>query len=249
MMTLTMVIGPAVGGLLISALGVAWAYAADAISCVAVVLAVLAVAPQPPYHVPSHESLGRSITEGLQFVRSNEALMGSFAMDLVAMTFGLPRALFAVLSVSVYHAGAGGTGALYSALAAGATVAAMTTEWLKYTRRLGRVVIVAVVVWGIAIALAALATTLWLAAILFAGAGAADSISAVCRTTINQMVTPERMRGGCRPSTHWWSPAGRVSATSSPEPSPARWGRVSPCSRAEYCAWPARSRSSLGSRP
>jgi MFS family permease len=193
--TLTMVIGPGIGGLLIGAFGVGWAYAVDAVSCAAVVVAVFAVAPQPPQAVAGHATLRRSIAEGLRYVRANQALMASFAIDLVAMTFGLPRALFAVLSVSVYHAGAGGTGALYSATAAGATVAALTTEWLKHARRLGRVVIWAVVVWGTAVAFAGLSHSLWVAAILFALAGAADSVSAVCRTTINQSVTPERMRG------------------------------------------------------
>jgi MFS family permease len=128
-------------------------------------------------------------------VRGNQALLGSFAIDLVAMVFGMPRALFAVLSVSVYHAGAVGTGALYSAVAAGATVAALTTGWLRQVSRLGRVVVCAVIAWGVAVALAGLAHSLWLAAVLFALAGAADSISAVCRTTINQTVTPEHMRG------------------------------------------------------
>ncbi len=156
---------------------------------------MLPVAPQPPHEVAPHERLRDSIVEGLRYVRSNQALLGSFAIDLVAMTFGMPRALFAVLSVGVYHAGAAGTGALYSAIAAGATVAAMTTGWLPHARRLGRIVIWAVVVWGTTIAFAGLAHTLWLAATLFALAGAADSVSAVCRTTINQTVTPERMRG------------------------------------------------------
>jgi MFS family permease len=128
-------------------------------------------------------------------VRCNQALLGSFAIDLVAMTFGMPRALFAVLSVGVYHTGAAGTGALYSATAAGATLAAMTTGWLPHARRLGLIVIWAVVAWGTAIAFAGLARSLWVAAALFALAGAADSVSAVCRTAINQTVTPERMRG------------------------------------------------------
>ena len=57
--------------------------------------------------------------------------MGSFAIDLVAMTFGMPRALFAVLAVSVYGAGAEGTGLLYASVAAGATVAALTTGWMR----------------------------------------------------------------------------------------------------------------------
>jgi MFS family permease len=193
--TLTMVAGPALGGLVISALGLTWAYAIDAISCAAMVIAVLPVSPQPAQEVVAHEPIRASIVEGLRYVRSNQALLGSFAIDLVAMTFGMPRALFAVLAIGVYHAGATGTGALYSATAAGATLAAMTTGWLPHARRLGRVVIWAVVVWGATIAFAGLAHSLWLAATLFALAGAADSVSAVCRTSINQAVTPERMRG------------------------------------------------------
>jgi MFS family permease len=137
----------------------------------------------------------RSIAEGLRHVRGNRALMGSFAIDLVAMTFGMPRALFAVLSVSVYHAGAGGTGVLYAAVSAGATVAALLTGWIRHARRLGVIVIWAVVLWGAAVAAAGLMGSLWLAAALLALAGAADSVSAVCRATINQSVTPDHMRG------------------------------------------------------
>jgi MFS family permease len=107
----------------------------------------------------------------------------------------MPRALFAVLSVSVYHSGASGTGVLYSAVSAGATVAALSTGWLTHARRLGLIVIWAVIAWGVAIALAGLAASLWLAAVLLAVAGAADSISAVCRSTINQTVTSDAMRG------------------------------------------------------
>lgn len=195
LLQLTMVLGPALGGVVIGAFGVGWAYAVDAISCLAIVAAVVAIAPQPPDAVEQHDTIRRSIAEGLRYVRGNQALLGSFAIDLVAMTFGMPRALFAVLAVSVYHAGASGTGVLYSAVSVGATVAAMTTGWLTHARRLGLVVLWAVVAWGVAIALAGLAGSLWLAAVLLAAAGGADSVSAVCRSTINQSVTPDRMRG------------------------------------------------------
>jgi MFS family permease len=114
---------------------------------------------------------------------------------MVAMTFGMPRALFAVLAVSVYHAGAGGTGLLYVAVALGATVAAALSGWIGHARRLGVICIWAVVVWGVAIAAAGLMGSIWLAATMLAIAGGADSISAVCRSTINQTVTPDRMRG------------------------------------------------------
>jgi MFS family permease len=194
---LTMVIGPGLGGLLIGLAGVEGAYAADAISCGAMVIAALAMAPQLPHGaggVP-HESIRRSIAEGLRFVRGSQALMGSFAIDLVAMTFGMPRALFPVLAVGVYGAGPEGTGLLFAAVSAGATVAALTTGWLEHARRLGLIVIGAVIAWGAAIAAAGLAGSLWLAVVCLAVAGAADSVSAVCRSVINQTVTPDALRG------------------------------------------------------
>ncbi|MGZ4231144.1 MAG: MFS transporter [Solirubrobacteraceae bacterium] len=195
LLQMTMVIGPGLGGLIIAALGVGAAYTIDAVSCLAMVFAVIAIAPQPPAGVEKHETVRRSIVAGLRFVRGNQALLGSFAIDLVAMTFGMPRALFAVLAVSVYHAGASGTGVLYSAVSLGATVAAITTGWLSHTRRLGLVVIWAVIAWAVAITFTGLASSLWIAAGLLVVAGAADSVSAVCRTTINQTVTPDHMRG------------------------------------------------------
>jgi MFS family permease len=193
---LTMVIGPALGGVLIAAANLGTVYTVDAISCFGMVLTATAMTPQPP-HVEHHETVGmkRSIAEGLRFVRSENALMGSFGIDLAAMTFGMPRTLFPVLSLTVYHSGAAGTGALFAAVSAGATVAALTTGWLNRTRRLGRVVIWAVLAWGAAIALAGLVSSLWPALVLLALAGAADSISAVCRSTINQTITPDALRG------------------------------------------------------
>ncbi len=193
---LTLVVGPGVGGVLIAWLGVGATYVIDAASCLAMVAAVVALSPQLPIGTEGPElGIWKSIAEGLRFVRSNQALMGSFAIDLVAMTFGMPRALFPVLSVSVYGAGAAGTGLLYAAVSAGATVAALTTGWLAHARRLGRITIFAVLAWGAAIALAGLVSSLWPAALLLAIAGAADSVSAVCRSTINQTVTPDHMRG------------------------------------------------------
>ncbi len=193
---LTAIVGPAVGGLLIAAFGVASAYAFDVASCLAMVAVAVAMAPQrPTAPVGPRDPMFASILEGLRFVRSNNALLGSFVIDLAAMTFGMPRALFAVLSLTVYHSGAGGAGLLYASVAAGATLAALTTGWLEHARRLGRIVIYAVVVWGAAIAAAGLVHTLWPAAALLAVAGAADSVSAVCRSTINQTVTPDAMRG------------------------------------------------------
>jgi MFS family permease len=189
------IIGPALGGVVIGTLGLATAYGIDAVSCAGMALAASAMRPQRPHPGVEHEPVLRSIAEGLRFVRREDGLMGSFAIDLVAMTFGMPRALFPVLSLTVYHAGAVGTGALYASVAAGATVAALTTGWLTGARWLGRIVIGAVLVWGASVALAGLFTSIVIAAALFALAGAADSISAVCRSTISQSLTPDELRG------------------------------------------------------
>jgi hypothetical protein len=190
------VVGPGLGGLAIAWQGVSAAYIADAIGFTLMIGVTLALPKLPPAPAEEgHLPIARSIAEGLRFVRGNGALMGSFAIDLVAMTFGMPRALFAVLALTVYDAGASGTGLLYAAVSAGATVAALTTGWVEHARRLGRIVIGSVFAWGVAVAVAGLMPTIWLAAILLAIAGGADSISAVCRSIINQTITPEALRG------------------------------------------------------
>jgi MFS family permease len=193
---LTMVLGPALGGVLIATLGIGPAYLFDALSCLAMLAAASAMGPQPPsHHGGTQLSIRASLAQGLRFVAGNRALLGSFAIDLSAMTFGMPRALFPALSLTIYHSGAAGTGALLAAVAAGATLAALTTGWLEDAGRLGLIVIAAVFAWGGAIALAGVVGTLWAAALLLALAGAADSVSAVCRTVINQSVTSDAMRG------------------------------------------------------
>jgi MFS family permease len=135
------------------------------------------------------------VLAGLRFIRSSNALLGSYVIDIFAMTFGMPRVLFVVLSLRIYHAGAAGTGLLYAAVAAGAAVAALTTGWLAQARWIGRITIAMVLIWGATIAAAGITSSLILAAILFAVAGGADSISAICRGTISQLITTEAMRG------------------------------------------------------
>jgi hypothetical protein len=141
------------------------------------------------------EPFQAAVASGLRFAATRGELMGSFVVDILAMTFGMPRALFPALSVTVYHAGATGVGLLYAALSAGAVVAAFSTGWLRRARRLGRITAYAIAVWGLGIAVMGLTSSLVLALACVAAAGAADSVSAVCRSTILQSATPDRMRG------------------------------------------------------
>jgi MFS family permease len=192
------VVGPGLGGLLIAVTGVGGVYVIDAVTCVAVLWAAWTLPAQPPTvdsGAGTNVPVRRSIAEGLSFVRRTRALAGSFVVDINAMTFGMPRALFAVLALTVYHAGAGGTGLLYAAIAVGGTVSVLTSGWVAQIRRLGRMVLICVVLWGVAILCAGLVRSIGLAAILLALAGWADGISAVGRSTISQSLTPEAMRG------------------------------------------------------
>jgi MFS family permease len=189
------IVGPGVGGLLIGVTGVKGIYLFDAISCLGILWAALSIPPQPPHGVVDHPPVRAAIAEGLKFVVSNRALAGSFLIDINAMMFGMPRALFAVLSLSVYHAGASGTGLLYAAIAVGGTLSVLSSGWILHVNRLGRVCICAVVFWGLTIGSAGLVRSIWPAAVLLTAAGWADGISAVCRNTISQSVTPDRLRG------------------------------------------------------
>lgn len=193
---LTAIVGPAIAGILIGAGGVGYAYLIDTVSVVATVYGALAIGPQlPKNQTEQHEPIFASVAAGLRFMRSSNALLGSFVIDIFAMTFGMPRVLFVVLSLTIYHSGAEGTGFLYAAVAAGAAVAALTTGWLAHARWIGRVTIAMVLVWGATIAAAGLVSSLPIAIVLFAIAGGADSISAICRGTISQLTTTDEMRG------------------------------------------------------
>lgn len=191
----TGIVGPGLGGIVIALVGVRWMYLADGFSCLGMLIAALAIAPQPPHTSGEHPPVTRAIAEGLRFVVSNKALAGSFAIDINAMLFGMPRALFVVLSERVYHAGDGGTGLLYTAIAVGGTISVLGSGWVQHVNRLGRLTIAMVLLWGVAIGGTGLVRTIIPAAILLAAAGWADGISAVCRSTISQTVTPDRLRG------------------------------------------------------
>jgi len=110
------------------------------------------------------------------------------------MILGMPSSLFPAFATERFHAGAFVIGLLYAAPGVGGLVGAFTTGWVEHIRRGGRAVVVAVIVWGLAIAAFGVATTLWLALALLAIAGWADVISAVLRNAILQRSIDETYR-------------------------------------------------------
>jgi ENTS family enterobactin (siderophore) exporter len=149
----------------------------------------------PPLGVVVRPGLD-AIREGLRFARQKRAILGSFAIDLNAMIFGMPTALFPVLALDVFHTGPAGLGLMAAAPAAGAFLGALFSGWVSGVRRAGRAIIASVVCWGLAITAFGLVTVSFPLALLFlALAGAADVFSAVFRSTLVQLETPDRLRG------------------------------------------------------
>ncbi len=189
------VVGPAIGGILIATVGLGGAYLVDVATFGASIAALVAIRPLPPAAGAVRPGLA-AVREGVAFARHHRVILSTFAIDLDAMVFGMPQVLFAPLAAQVFAAGPAGFGLLAAAPGVGALVGALLSGWIGRVRRVGRAVILAVVGWGAAITAFGLATFSFpLALVLLALAGAADVLSAVFRSTILQLETPDNLRG------------------------------------------------------
>ncbi len=192
-MQIGVIVGPALSGILLG-VGLRLVYSLDALSFVAALIASIMLGPMPPHEDAAVLSPWQSTREGLRYLRSRQALQGVYIIDINAMVFGLPRALFPAMAGSVFGGGTITLGFLYAAPGVGAFIGAVTTGWVANLRRQGWAVIVAVSVWGAAIVVFGLVDTLWVALVMLAIAGWADVISAVLRNTILQSTIPVRFR-------------------------------------------------------
>jgi MFS family permease len=185
------VAGPAFAGILIGTIGLTSTYAIDLAAFVAGIASILALPKIAPVADADRPSL-RSIADGFRYVRRQPVVLGFMLVDVNAMIFGMPMALFPALATHKYgdpHL----VGYLYAAPYAGALASSLLSGWIPHVRRQGLAVAVAASLWGIAIAAFGFADTLWVGLVLLAGA--ADNISAVFRATIMLSATPESMRG------------------------------------------------------
>ena len=187
------VAGPLIAGVLVGLRdGYAYAYAIDALLFTAALYSALRL-PHILVEGEHAERPGlRAVGEGLRFIGSHPVLIMSFAVDIAAMVLAMPRALFPAAAAHRFH---GGVGLLYASIAIGALAAGVSSGWIGRVRRQGVALVIAIVVWGGAVALSGLAHALWLAVVLLALAGAADLVSAVYRQTILQTYAPDEMRG------------------------------------------------------
>jgi MFS family permease len=186
------VVGPALSGILLS-IGLPLVYGIDAATYVVAFIATFMMIPIPGTVGPG-VGPWESVKEGMRFLRGHKALQGVYIIDVNAMVFGMPRALFPAMAGSVFGGGTITLGFLYAAPGVGALIGALTTGWVANLKRQGWGVIFAVVAWGAAIAVFGLVDTLWIALLMLAIAGWADVISAVLRNTILQTSIPDRFR-------------------------------------------------------
>jgi MFS family permease len=192
------VIGPLLAGALIPVLGLPTLYLLDAIGLVLTLYAVLRLPPLPPLSGPSRRAGIRDVINGFGYLATQKVLLASMLADIIAMVFGMPRALFPEMAERTFGDPPGGglaLGVLYAAIPIGAVLAGIGSGWLSRTRRQGVAVSGAIVVWGLAMAAFGLSHSLWLAGLCLAVGGGADMVSMVLRGTMLQVAATDEMRG------------------------------------------------------
>lgn len=200
--------GPLIAGLLIPVTGYAWLYFVDTLTLLATLHAVLRLPPLPIDGDPKRGTPGlRSVLDGFVYLKTQPVLLMSFVVDLIAMVFGMPRALFPEIAhVSFRGPEEGGLAfaALYAAIPAGSVLGGVFSGWLSRVEAHGRVVLVSIGIWGVGVLGFALTIPLaerWghlalaLGVVCLAIAGAADVASAAIRSTMLQSAADDRVRG------------------------------------------------------
>ena len=189
--SLAMVGGPALGGVLVVTFGPALAYSVDLVTFMGSLIALTLMQVVPP--PPDADRPGiKSIIEGLRYARSRQELLGTYLVDMNAMFFGIPMALFPAIA---QRYGGASVGFLYAAPAAGALVMSLMLGWTRRVHRHGLAVGIAAGCWGFAIIAFGFAGRLWLALLCLAIAGASDMISGVFRMIIWNQTIPDHLRG------------------------------------------------------
>ena len=193
--TAVRLVGPVVAGVLLARFAPVGAFLFDALTFLAVIVAIRRMAPSPPAH--DAPALGWSaIADGFRFLRGKRNVQSVFLADLNAMIFGFPVALFPAIAEELGRgSGAAILGLLYAAPAAGAFLATAFSGRAKHVRRQGRAILIAVMVWGTAIVLFGLSTTLWVSLLMLGIAGAGDMVSGIFRASILQAAVTDSMRG------------------------------------------------------
>lgn len=205
--TIGAVAGPVIGGALIPVFGYQLLYLLDALFLLTTLYAVLKLPSLIPESKPDTRTGLRGVVDGFRYLGTNTVVMVSLLVDVIAMVFGMPRALFPQIAAETFDGPPEGGivfSLLFAALAAGSALAGVFSGWVSRVERQGLAVIVAIIVWGAAMTVFGLAlplaATFWTAALVaalfgLALGGGADIISAAFRSTMLQEAASDDMRG------------------------------------------------------
>jgi MFS family permease len=183
------ILGPLIGGLLAASIGPWLVYAIVVICFVLTVLLLVGVRVER-LHEPAQSASLASLFEGLHYARQRPDILGTYVVDLIAMTLAYPVAVLAFASDQFHHTYA--LAVLYCGLPFGAMLASLTSSWTARVAHYGRALIVAASVWGLGIVVLGLSNNLWLAFAGLAIGGAADAMSGIFRITMwNESIPPE----------------------------------------------------------
>lgn len=207
-MGLSLAVGPMVGGFAVDLVGYGWAYGSQVVMQVAATALLFALPPLPPIGEARRAGL-RSVMEGFAYLRTRPSVAMTFYADLFAMVLAMPRVLFPAIGALMIGGGARTVGILVSSIAVGSFLGGVFSGRLGRVNRQGRAIVVSVAIWGLCVSLFGVIVAvapgplpndaanwaLWPAALILALGGMADTVSAVFRTTILQVATPDEMRG------------------------------------------------------
>jgi MFS family permease len=186
------VLGPPLAGVLIATVGLPLTYGVDVATFLISAVALTLMQAVPPAPDAAGVNL-RAAFAGLRYATSRQDLLGSYAVDINAMFFGMPMALFPQIA-----SGLGGPavlGLLYTAPSVGSLLATVTSGWTRKVRHHGRAIAFAAAAWGVSIIAFGFAPALWVALLALAAAGAADMISGLFRSALWNQTIPDAMRG------------------------------------------------------
>ncbi len=190
-----LVLGPAIGGLLVGAAGKSVAYALAAGFAIAAALALLRMPVTEPAPQLQRGPVLASIGEGLRFVFGHQVLLAALALDMFAVLFGGAISLAPAFIKDVLHAGPEALGILRGAPALGSVAVAVWLSRHPLQANAGRILLAAVVGFGACMVGFGLSQVFWLSALFLLLSGVFDGVSVVLRTTILQLATPDAMRG------------------------------------------------------
>lgn len=189
---LTTIVGPSIAGLIMARFGAGIAYSVDLVSFVASLMAVFMIRAAPAVIQAQERPDLKSVAEGLRYAWRRREILGTYLIDMNAMFFGMPTALFPAMAATF---GAGTVGFFYAAPSVGALLATLTSGWARNVHRHGLFVALAAALWGVSIICFGLVNNLFLALFFLALAGSFDMISAIFRMTIWNQTIPHYLRG------------------------------------------------------